>query len=165
MKIAKNTVPSITYTLRVEGNIVDQADESNPLVYLSGVGMMISGFERELEGKSVNDSFEFSLTSDDAYGPRNEEAIVSIPMDVFRSEGEVDTEIVKVGAVLPMQDQDGNPLQGTIVEMQPEEVVMDFNHPLAGKELHFTGTIIDLREATDEELTHGHVHGPGGHHH
>lgn len=165
MKITKHTVPSVTYALTVEGQLMDQADENNPLVYLAGVGVMIPGFERELEGKTAGSTFDFNLTSEDAYGPRDEQAIVPIPNDVFMVDGKMDTEIVKLGAMLPMQDQNGNPLQGIVVEMNDESVVMDFNHPLAGKDLHFTGTVVEVREATQEELEHGHVHGPGGHHH
>lgn len=165
MKITKHTVPSVSYTLKVEGDVVDQADNTNPLVYLAGVGMMIPGFEKELEGMKAGDTFEFGLTSEDAYGPRNEEAIVPVPMDVFKVEGNVDTEVVKVGATLPMQDQEGNPMHGTIIEMKENDVVMDFNHPLAGKDLNFSGKVEEVREATKEELEHGHVHGPGGHQH
>jgi len=165
MKITQNAVPSVTYVLTVENEVVDQADESNPLVYLAGVGMMIAGFERELEGKMTGDSFEFSLQADEAYGPRVDDAIVPIPKDVFIIDGEFDGEMVQVGNTLPMQDQEGNPLQGAVVEITDDTVVMDFNHPLAGKNLHFTGTVVDVREATTEELQHGHVHGAGGHHH
>lgn len=165
MKITKHTVPSVTYVLTVNNELVDQADETNPLVYMAGVGMMIPGFERELEGMATGDSFDFALASDDAYGPRNEQAVVPVPRDVFVVDGNFDEEVVRVGAMLPMQDQNGNPLQGMIVEINAEAVVMDFNHPLAGKDLHFTGTIVDVREATKEEIDHGHVHGPGGHHH
>jgi FKBP-type peptidyl-prolyl cis-trans isomerase SlyD len=87
------------------------------------------------------------------------------PMNVFEVEGKVDTEVVKVGAMLPMQDQNGNPMHGVILEMKETAVKMDFNHVLAGKDLHFTGKILDVREASAEELEHGHVHGPGGHEH
>lgn len=165
MKITKHTVPSVTYVLTVNNELVDQADESNPLVYLAGVGMMIPGFERELEGMAVGDTFDFSLNSQEAYGPRNEDAVVPVPREVFVVDGEFNSDVVKVGAMLPMQDQNGNPLQGMILEIKDDAVVMDFNHPLAGKDLHFTGGVIDVREATKEEIEHGHVHGPGGHHH
>ncbi len=157
MNITKNTVPSVSYVLTVEGEVVDQADATNPLVYIAGVGMMIPGFEKEMEGKKAGDEFEFSLGSEDAYGPRNEEAIVPVPRDVFLVDGKIDEEIVRVGATLPMQDQDGNPLHGTVVEMKEDAVVMDFNHPLAGKDLHFKGMVEDVREASQEELDHGHV--------
>lgn len=73
--------------------------------------------------------------------------------------------MLTVGNFVPMQDNEGNPLEGKIVEVNSEHVKMDFNHPLAGKTLHFTGKIVDLRDATEDELNHGHVHGPHGHHH
>ncbi len=165
MKITKHTVPSVTYVLTVENQQVDSADETNPLVYIAGVGMMIPGFERELEGMSAGEEFEFELASEDAYGARNEDAVVPVPRDVFVVDGVFNEEVVRVGAMLPMQDQHGNPLQGMIVEIGNEAVTMDFNHPLAGKDLHFKGSVVDVREATEEEISHGHVHGPGGHHH
>lgn len=165
MKITRFTVPSVAYVLKVNDEIVDSADTSNPLVYLAGVGMMIPGFERELEGMEAGNEFGFSLTVEDSYGERIEEAVVPVPKEVFIVDGEMDAEVVKVGNVLPMQDQEGRPMQGLIVEISDEAVTMDFNHPLAGKELHFTGTVVDVRIATQEEIEHGHVHGPGGHHH
>ena len=73
--------------------------------------------------------------------------------------------MLKIGNVIPMQDQNGNPLRGTVKEIADTTVKMDFNHTLAGQELHFTGQIVDLREGTEEEISHGHVHGPGGHQH
>ena len=165
MKITKHTVPSMTYTLKVEGQVVDQTDETQPLTYLAGVGMMIPGFEAQLEGKVKGDEFDFQVGSDDGFGQIDPNAVVEIPMNVFEVEGKVDTEVVKVGAMLPMQDQNGNPMHGVILEMKETAVKMDFNHVLAGKDLHFTGKILDVREASAEELEHGHVHGPGGHEH
>ena len=165
MKVGKHAVPSVTYSLEVAGEVVDQADEANPLVFIAGVGMMIPGFEAKLEGMSTGDSFDFEIASEEGYGPRDETAIVPLPIDTFKVEGKIDTEVVQVGAMMPMQDQNGNPLYGMILEMDEETVKMDFNHPLAGKDLHFTGKVVDVREATEEELEHGHVHGPGGHEH
>lgn len=165
MKIGKHTVPSLVYSLKVEGELVDQTDEKNPLVFIAGTGSMIPGFETELEGLTAGDDFDINVPSDQAYGPHDPKAIVPIPIDTFKAEGELDTEVIKVGAMVPMQDQNGNSLQGLITRIEKEEVVMDFNHVLAGKDLHFTGKILDVREATNEEIEHGHVHGPGGHHH
>lgn len=165
MKIGKHAVPSVTYTLTVGGEVVDQADDTNPLLYIAGIGMMIPGFESRLEGKTTGDSFEFDIPSEEGYGAHDPQAIVPLPMETFMVDGKVDTEVVKVGAMMPMQDQNGNPLYGVILEMSDDTVKMDFNHPLAGKDLHFTGKVIDVREATSEEIEHGHVHGPGGHNH
>lgn len=165
MKITKHTVPSVSYQLQVEGQIVDQAGSDQPLVFLFGVGSMIPGFEKELEGLEAGDQYDFKLNPSDAYGDVNPEAVVEVPLAVFQVEGQDANEFLKVGNTLPMQDQNGNPLQGTVVEVGEENVKMDFNHPLAGKELHFTGKVEDVREATSEEIDHGHAHGPGGHQH
>jgi len=89
-----------------------------------------------------------------------------IPADVFLDEsGKFDSEFFKVGAIVPMSDSEGNHLRGIVLDVEPEFVRMDFNHPLAGIDLHFSGEVLELREATEEELSHGHVHGPGGHQH
>lgn len=165
MKITRYTVPAVTYVLKVDNEIVDSADESNPLVYLAGVGMMIPGFERELEGKEAGYEFQFSLSVEDSYGNYMEEAVVSIPREVFVVDGVFDDELVKVGNRLNMQDQEGRPMQGLVTAIDTESVEMDFNHQLAGKELHFSGMVLEVREATQEEIAHGHVHGSGGHHH
>lgn len=165
MKITRHTVPAVAYVLKVNNEVVDNADASSPLIYLAGVGMMIPGFERELEGKEAGHNFEFSLSVEDAYGHRIEEAVVPIPREVFIVDGKFDDAVVKVGAILPMSDQDGNPMNGLILEISNESVTMDFNHPLAGAELHFSGQVLEVRDATSEEIQHGHVHGPGGHHH
>jgi FKBP-type peptidyl-prolyl cis-trans isomerase SlyD len=85
--------------------------------------------------------------------------------EIFMVDGKFDSELVAIGKVLTMQDQDGNPLEGLIVEIGDEKVKMDFNHPLAGKNLHFSGTVLEVRSASHEELNHGHVHGSSGHHH
>ena len=91
---------------------------------------------------------------------------MSVPADSFKDQdGNLDTNVIKVGNVLPMMDDQGHQFQGIVCEITPDAVIMDFNHPMAGKELNFTVTVADVRPATAEELEHGHVHGPGGHHH
>lgn len=165
MKIGKHTVPSVTYSLKVEGEVVDKADESRPLEFIAGLGMMIPGFESQLEGKSAGDTFEIEVASKDAYGPHDPKGVIPLPLKTFEVDGKVDMEVVKVGASMPMQDQEGNALHGLIVKLEEENVIMDFNHVLAGKDLHFTGQILDVRKATSEEIEHGHVHGPNGHQH
>jgi len=100
------------------------------------------------------------------YGVRNDQDIAAIPTESFKDEeGNIDTEMIKPGNVLPMVDQNGNRFQGIVLEVTEEQVIMDFNHPLAGKDLHFSGSVANIREATAEEIEHGHVHGPDGHHH
>jgi FKBP-type peptidyl-prolyl cis-trans isomerase SlyD len=165
MKIAKNTVASLTYTLTVDGNLVEQTNNENPLTFLVGVGSMIPGFERELMGKEPGETYDMTLAPQDAYGDKDPEAIVDLSKDIFKVDGKVQDDLLVEGKVIPMQDQNGRPLQGTIMDIGNETVKMDFNHQLAGKTLHFKGEILEVREATKDEISHGHVHGPGGHQH
>ena len=165
MKITKNTVPSVTYTLEVDGEVVDKAEKEKPLLFIQGIGMMVPGFEKNLEGLEEGATYKFTLSPEEAYGAYDEQAVVDLSIDIFKVDGKVNKDMLNVGQVVPMKDQNGNPLQGTILEVSDTQVKMDFNHMLAGKELNFTGEILDVREATTQELDHGHVHGPGGHHH
>jgi len=165
MKITTNTVPSVTYTLSVEGQLIESTDSQNPLVYLHGANSMIPGFEKELEGLEKGDQFDFTVSSQEGYGDAFPDAIVDLPKDNFVVDGKFQEEIVQVGSTIPMQDQEGNPLRGVVQSISEDTVKVDFNHPLAGKDLHFTGEVIDLREADEGEIAHGHVHGPGGHQH
>lgn len=162
MKISKNTVVTLTYKLKVDGELIEQGNQDNPLVYLSGVGAMIPGFEGQLEGKAEGDHYNIMVQPSEGYGEYNQGAVVNLPMSTFEIEGKVDEEMLQVGNVLPMQDDEGNPLDGKVVDIKEDEVKLDFNHPLAGKVLEFEGEIINLREASLEEIDHGHVHGPGG---
>jgi len=164
MTISTNKVVSLTYTLKVEGNVVDQTDTKNPLHFLYGVGQMIPGFERQLEGLKTGDNYEFSVTAEEGYGNIIPEDIVEIPKETFMEDGKLIPELV-LGGIIHMQDNHGNRLRGEVREIKENSVIMDFNHPLADKTLHFTGTIVSVREAEAEEIAHGHVHGEGGHHH
>jgi len=168
MIISNYKVVSLTYELKLDnaqGEIVEVTDSDSPLVFLYGAGNMLPKFEQNLANLKLNDNFEFTLEAEDAYGPLISEAIIELPIDVFMVEGKIDPEMLRVGNVIPMQDNQGNPLEGLVIGVDEASVKMDFNHPMAGKTLHFAGTIIDLRDATEEELSHGHVHGAHGHHH
>ncbi len=168
MNISNNKVVSLTYELKhdnAQGETIEITDKNSPLVFLYGAGMMLPKFEQNLDNLKVNDNFEFTLEAEEAYGPLIEEAVIDLPIDVFMVEGKIDPEMLQVDNIIPMQDNQGNPLEGKIVEVGEETVKMDFNHPMAGKNLHFTGTIIDVRDATEEEVNHGHVHGAHGHQH
>jgi FKBP-type peptidyl-prolyl cis-trans isomerase SlyD len=165
MKISPNTVVSVTYTLTLDnGAIADEADAQQPFMFIHGIGQTLPAFDDALNGLAAGDAFQFSLTADQAYGNTNADWLISIPRSVFSGE-DVPADILHVGAILPMQDQSGNPMDGKVVEINEETVKMDFNHPLAGEDLHFKGTVVEVRAASAEELDHGHVHGPGGHHH
>ncbi|GAB2536276.1 FKBP-type peptidyl-prolyl cis-trans isomerase [Rufibacter soli] len=170
MKIEENKVVSLTYELRVtdeegEATLVETADEENPMVFLFGVSGLPEKFEEELEGKSAGEAFKFTVSAEDGYGDLDESAIVPVPKNVFEVDGKIDEEMVQVGNYIPMSDNEGNHMQGRIVGVEPDHVLMDFNHPLAGMDMHFEGKIVSVREATQEEIAHGHVHGEGGHHH
>ena len=163
MQISNNKVVTVTYKLHSnlpekEKQHVETADEQNPLQFLYGAGMMIPGFEKGLEGKNTGDSFTFSIEPLDGYGSTDETAVISLPLDVFKAEGAIDFSILKVGNILPMSDNQGNVLNGRVVAFDDTAATMDFNHPLAGHHLHFAGVIVEIREASTEEVSHGHVH-------
>jgi FKBP-type peptidyl-prolyl cis-trans isomerase SlyD len=174
MQITQNSVVSITYALRLnnaEGELVQEVGTDNPLVFLFGAGNLLPAFEDNLDGKQTGDAYAFTLQAEEAYGPVMQEAIVDIPQDVFVIDGKLAEDLITPGNMVNMRDQDGNPLQGKVIsrgfslEQGTPTVKVDFNHPMAGQVLHFTGTVVEVRPATESELAHGHVHGPGGHHH
>lgn len=163
MQVSKNKVVTVTYDLssNLPGNDkkhVETADSAHPLQFIFGLGMMIPGFEKGLDGKVKGDSFNFSLESIEAYGDADDSAIVKLPIEIFKNDGVVDFNILKIGNMLPMTDTDGNVLNGIVRAFDESNVTMDFNHPLAGHHLHFSGEVIDVREASEEEILHGHVH-------
>ena len=168
MKISDNKVVVLHYQLRkdnAEGVIIEETFGKEPLGFIFGQGMMIPDFEKNLDGRQAGDAFAFGIKAENAYGMIDENRIVSIPKEHFKVEGKVQEDVLFKGNILHMQDQNGNPLQGMILDIADESVRMDFNHPMAGQDLHFTGTIKTVRNATAEELSHGHVHGEGGHKH
>jgi len=172
MTINDKTVVSVSYKLTVSPDnfateeVVEETTVERPFVFLFGVGGLLEEFERNLKGLNPGDTFDFRIPADQGYGNAAAENIVKIPITAFAAEGEeLDSEMVVPGNFLPMVDEQGEQHQGLVVDVTTEFVVMDFNHPLAGKELHFKGNVLDVREASAEETTHGHVHGEGGHHH
>ena len=165
MDIQQNHVVSLHYRLREDdanGEFMEETFGSEPLSFIFGVGMMLPMFEENLENKSVGDAFDFILQPEDAYGEYQEEAVVELPIDTFRGmDGEIDREKLLEGTPVNMQDNDGRTYTGVIIEPKMESIVVDFNHPMSGRVLHFTGEILEVRPATPTELDHGHVH-PGG---
>ncbi|MCB1144893.1 MAG: peptidylprolyl isomerase [Leptospiraceae bacterium] len=160
MQIANNSVVSFDYTLKdPEGNLIDSSEGGEPLAYIQGLGHIIPGLEAVMEGKKVGDQFDVTIPPEKAYGTYNEELVQTIPKAHFE-EG--------VNIVPGMQfsaEREGQYYTITVLEVQNENVVVDGNHPLAGMELSFNVNIKEVRAATEEELSHGHVHGPNGHHH
>lgn len=168
MTIDTNSVVTLNYKLsnHKTGEKIEETTSENPMVFLYGVGSLIPEFEDNLHGKQTGDTFEFSIAAQNAYGDQSEDNVVMIPLNVFHDEtGKINENDIYVGALVPMSDNEGNQMRGQVKEINSEFVKMDFNHPLAGQDLHFTGEILDVRKATEDELAHGHVHGPGGHHH
>ncbi len=168
MQITSNKVVSLKYKLsnHQSGEKIEETNEQNPLVFLYGVGGLIPELEDNLAGKKVGDSFDFHIKASNAYGNHDPEHIAMIPSNVFHDDnGNFDNDMFKVGAMIPMSDSEGNHMHGKIIEVDSENVKMDFNHPLAGTDLHFQGEILEIREATEDELAHGHVHGEHGHQH
>ena len=161
MIVEKNKVVSLTYHLKVKGETVENVGAETPLQFLFGSGNLLPKFEQNLDGLKINDGFDFELVSDDAYGAVNKDAIVDVPLKAFEVEGKIDHDMLKVGNKIPMLDQSGNRLNGQVIQVDSETITMDFNHPLAGDDLHFNGKVVEIREATSDELEHGHVHNPG----
>ena len=160
MQIAKNKVVSIDYTLtNAKGEVLDKSSKGRPLQYIQGQGQLIPGLERVLEGKTAGDALKAQIPAKDAYGDRDEELMQIIPKDNF-----AEIKDLRVGMELEAESDDGVRVI-TVVGIENENVVVDGNHPLAGMDLNFDVTIVGVRDATEDELGHGHVHGPGGHHH
>ncbi len=167
MSEVKNKVISVNYNLHkdtADGEMIETTEGKQPLVFLSGLGQMIPDFERNVADLNTGDAFSFGITADKAYGKRTEDAVIELPQDMFMKDGKLVEEVV-IGNVLPLQDQNGQVHPAKIVSVNEESITADVNHPLADQDLHFTGNVVEVREATKEEVEHGHVHGPGGHEH
>lgn len=168
MKVGNNKVVSLIYELREDdanGDLIQKVEKENPFVNLFGVGSLLPAFENALEGLVAGDSFSFGIPAADSYGEHNPEVVYTLEKSMFEIDGVVEDGLLEIGNQITMQDQDGNPVDGIVLDVTDEGVVMDFNHPLAGINLYFTGEVLEVRDATAEELAHGHVHGPHGHHH
>ncbi len=156
MKISKDKYVEVSYDLNVgEGNdreLMEKATEESPLKFIFGMGLMLPAFEKALEGLEVGETFDFSLAPADAYGEYDEAHVLDLPKNIFEVDGQFDAERIKEGNTVPMMDAEGNHLNGSVLEVKEDVVVMDFNHPLAGETLHFNGKVIDVHEATAEEI-------------
>lgn len=160
MRIAKHKVISIDYTLTdPQGTELDSSRGRGPFAYIHGIGNIIPGLEAALEGKTAGDQVNAVISPEDAYGVRDEGLVQQIDRAQFDTEGEI-----QVGMQFHAMGESG-PRVVTVVNIDADKVTIDANHPLAGVTLHFDVTIKEIRDATGEELSHGHVHGPEGHHH
>ncbi len=160
MQIAKGTVVSINYTLTDDAhNIIDSSAGGEPLAYIHGTDNIIPGLEKALAGKSTGDRLEVSVPPQEAYGLRDEALAQVIPRDRFES-----VQDIEIGMQFQTPTSDGVSIV-TVTSVDKENITVDANHPLAGMMLHFSVEVIEVRAATPEEMGHGHIHSPGGHHH
>jgi FKBP-type peptidyl-prolyl cis-trans isomerase SlyD len=158
MNISDKKVVHLTYQLEVDGKIADSATAERPLEFIFGMGYLLPKFEANIKDLKVGDKFAFTLDAEDGYGKKNPEMIIDLPINIFEVDGKVQEDILFVGNVLPMMNNMGGVMPGTILEVTKETVKMDLNHPMADKTLNFTGEVILVREATEEEITNG-LHG------
>ena len=160
MQIGDQKVVTLHYTLTDnEGRVIDQSEDGS-FAYLHGASNIIPGLENALSGKSAGEELSVAVSPEDAYGDRDESMLQQVPKNMFE-----DTDQIAVGTQFHAQGPNGEMLVVTVMEVQEEHVLVDGNHPLAGVELNFDVKIIDVRNASEEEVEHGHVHGPEGHHH
>ncbi|MCP3919491.1 MAG: peptidylprolyl isomerase [bacterium] len=160
MQIAAKSVVAIDYTLKDEGGeVLDTSDGDQPLEYLHGVGLLVPGLEEALEGKESGHELQVNIPPEKGYGERDDRLLQNVPKAQLPVEAELE-----VGMQFQAQSEDGIHVV-TVMSIEGDQVLLDGNHPLAGMTLDFEVKVVNVREATEEELEHGHVHGPGGHEH
>jgi FKBP-type peptidyl-prolyl cis-trans isomerase SlyD len=160
MTVQTNSVVSLEYNLKDDNNtILDTTKDGEVFEYIHGLGMIIPGLEQALDGKTKGDSFSISIEPKDAYGEKNPEAVQPIPKEHFSNVGEVSP-----GMQFELHSEHGNQVV-TVTEVSENDVTVDANHPFAGMTLHFDVEVVGVREATSEELDHGHIHGSNQHDH
>lgn len=158
MKIGKDSVVTLHYTMYLKNEQgVEEAWEktpnNHPLMYIHGEGMMLPAFEAALEGKEAGDNFDFVIPKEQAYGDYDERGVRTLAKKLFyNGDDEFDSERVIEGAIVPMRTEDGQIVNAQVIEITDESVTIDMNHPYAGEDLHFTGTIAGIRQATEQEL-------------
>ncbi|MDA7085451.1 peptidylprolyl isomerase [Pseudomonas sp. SA3-5] len=161
MLIASNKAVSIDYTLTNDaGEVIDSSAGGAPLVYLQGAGNIIRGLEKALLGKQAGDELEVSVEPEEAYGEYSAELVATLNRSMFEGVDELE-----VGMQFHASGPDGSMQIVTIRELDGDDVIVDGNHPLAGQRLNFKVKVIEVRDASEEEVAHGHVHGEGGHQH
>ncbi|GAA5502736.1 trigger factor [Deinococcus xinjiangensis] len=156
MNVAKDKVVDLDYKLTVQGEVIDQSEAGEPLVYLHGHSNIIPGLERALEGKAVGDTLQVTVQPEDGYGERDEDAIEELSREDFDDD-------IEVGATYYAQAEDGSVIPFTVLAVDGDHVKVDFNPPLAGQVLNFDVKVLGVRDATAEELDHGHAHTPDMH--
>ncbi len=161
MKVEKNNVISVAYQLynKTTNELVEEVNDENPLTFIYGEGNLLPKFEENLQSLTSGDKFDFILNHTEAYGEIHENAIVELSKKLFEVEGVVRDDLLKIGNVIPMSDNQGRRMDGRVIGLTDEAVKMDFNHPMAGIDLNFKGSIVSVRTATEEELANG-LYGP-----
>jgi FKBP-type peptidyl-prolyl cis-trans isomerase SlyD len=158
LKVADGQIVVMEYSLKVDGEMIDSSEEHGPIEFLQGAGNIVPGLERELYGMAVGETKDVTVTAKDGYGEMDSEAFMEVPCDQFPEDIPME-----VGTQLELQDESGQPMHARIERVDETNARLDFNHPLAGKDLFFSIKIAGLRLASEEELDHGHVH--SGHEH
>lgn len=161
MKVEKSKVVAMTYTLKfdnADGEIIEKVSPEFPLEVLIGNDNLFDKFEANLMGLNKGDKFEFILNPEDAYGTYEKEKVIELPRSTFEVDGKFDEDVIKEGAIIPMMSEgDDEHMEAIVVAVNETNVQLDFNHPLAGEVLHFSGEIFNIREATPEEIENGDV--------
>ena len=158
MKITANKSVSAEYELYVDGEtegeleIMERATAEQPLSFIYGVGMMLPKFEENIFGLATGDKFDFTIENEDAYGPYEDENVLDLDRSIFEIDGKLDEEVVFEGNVVPLMDNEGHRINAQVVEVTDTHIKVDLNHPLAGENLHFKGSILEVREASEKEL-------------
>lgn len=161
MLIADKTVVSLHYTLKnAAGEVIDSSEGAEPLSYIHGASQIVPGLERELTGLKAGDSKDVVVRPEDGYGVPDPQGIFGVPRAAFPPEAKLE-----VGESFVGEDDEGQAVPVRVIEVRPDMIMVDANHPLAGETLYFHVDVREVREATVEELQHGHAHGAGGHHH
>ena len=161
MQVSEQKVVTMNYEVADDqGQLIDRSEEGGPLAYIHGNGQLIPGLETALEGRGKGDKIAVDVPPEQGYGERDEEGVQTVARNQFDDSVEIE-----VGMQFEAQDDDEGHQIVTVVAVDGENITLDTNHPLAGKSLRFEVEILDVRDASAEELSHGHVHGPGGHDH
>lgn len=167
MKVEANKVVKIIYELEIgdenDREMLEIVEEDEPMVFIQGMSGLPEAFEVQINGLQAGDEFKFSVDASEGYGDPDPEAIIDFPIENFKIEdGEIPEGMLEIGNMIPFSNEDENKMNGRIIEVTEEIVILDFNHPLAGQNMHFTGKVLAVRDATKDEIAHGHVHGEGG---
>lgn len=153
LTVQDNIVVAMDYVLNVDGELLEKTESNHPVEFIQGSGQIIPGLEREMSGMRIGDSKEVDVTPEDGYGVLDEDAYAEIPREEFPADIPVEQ-----GVAILLRDEDGDEQEAHIIEIKENLVRLNLNHPLAGKDLHFEVKVVALREASEEEILHGHVH-------